>query len=537
VYSDQAYVDIDGTLSSPDETTVRILITDACDEIIYVGELEKKAGSHSFTEKIHLPDGMDDGFYTVFVSAPGNETALTDTFIFVKDVALALNALNGALAKNPAELQAELTRYQAVLGLTADEIAAVSQTVFEALAEQGSFTGLNEFKTVLLVALALDSIKAAADSGQLKAILEGTAGLRVDMTAGSDYSKLHDSKFVFDYIHSSNQRTEIDAKNEKLLIKLFNTGVVLGLANEITTGNKTDIARLLDAYKLDLNLISTPEWSDYESASGNAKGIIASKMAAPILSGAVLREAVDLLKLFVSAVKSYESEAADSVSYRPDRGGTGGGSRAPVVITAPVSLPAAPPPDETEKRGITEVFYDLTSTTWAIDSIAYLYERKIINGVGGNAFAPGEAVTREQFVKMLCEAFQLTRDDVSAEFDDIEPGSWPYKYVASLNALGIINGIGDSLFGFGLPVTREDMAVICFRLLSAAADVPLAEPAETAFADNGAISEYAVSAVAALNALGIINGSGGNRFEPKSTATRAEAAKITSDMTKSFVNR
>ena len=46
------------------------------------------------------------------------------------------------------------------------------------------------------------------------------------------------------------------------------------------------------------------------------------------------------------------------------------------------------------------------------------------------------------------------------------------------------------------------------------------------FNDAQNISAYAKSAVAILNQKGIVNGMDGNKFAPKNSATRAEAAQI-----------
>ncbi|MNV80275.1 Endo-1,4-beta-xylanase A precursor [compost metagenome] len=50
--------------------------------------------------------------------------------------------------------------------------------------------------------------------------------------------------------------------------------------------------------------------------------------------------------------------------------------------------------------------------------------------------------------------------------------------------------------------------------------------AKTAFADDAEIPAWAKSAVAATVESGIVQGVSGNKFAPKQTATRAEAAVI-----------
>lgn len=49
---------------------------------------------------------------------------------------------------------------------------------------------------------------------------------------------------------------------------------------------------------------------------------------------------------------------------------------------------------------------------------------------------------------------------------------------------------------------------------------------EIEFADSEDISDYARESVTALAASGVVNGTGDNRFAPKASATRAQAAQI-----------
>ena len=50
---------------------------------------------------------------------------------------------------------------------------------------------------------------------------------------------------------------------------------------------------------------------------------------------------------------------------------------------------------------------DIAEYGWAVDSITELYEKNIISGRDEKTFAPGERVLREEFVKMIVEAFAV----------------------------------------------------------------------------------------------------------------------------------
>lgn len=52
------------------------------------------------------------------------------------------------------------------------------------------------------------------------------------------------------------------------------------------------------------------------------------------------------------------------------------------------------------------------------------------------------------------------------------------------------------------------------------------------FADAASISAWARDAVSQMQAAGVLNGKGSGRFEPKGSVTRAEMAKMMSEMLK-----
>ena len=170
-------------------------------------------------------------------------------------------------------------------------------------------------------------------------------------------------------------------------------------------------------------------------------------------------------------------------------------------------------------------FADLAEAAWAKDYIEALADRGILSGVDEKHFLPNEAVTREQFVKMIAEAMQLSADSATTEFSDVRPDAWYAPYIAAAQKHGIIGGITEELFGVGAAVTRQDMCVILQRVLSAKGISATADGAE-AFADASAIAPYAREAVGQMKALGIVNGLEDNTFAPLSYMSRAQAAKV-----------
>lgn len=172
------------------------------------------------------------------------------------------------------------------------------------------------------------------------------------------------------------------------------------------------------------------------------------------------------------------------------------------------------------------IFSDLAKAAWARTSIEALAAREMINGVGDDRFAPSDKVTRAQFITMLMRALSLSAADATSSFTDLQQGAWYYEAVAAAQKLGIVQGKQDGSFGINEAISREEMAVMAYRAAKAAGSALAGDGTVQPFVDQAQISAYAAESVAAMQQAAIINGKGNDRFAPKETATRAEAAKI-----------
>ena len=76
-------------------------------------------------------------------------------------------------------------------------------------------------------------------------------------------------------------------------------------------------------------------------------------------------------------------------------------------------------------------------------------------------------------------------------------------------------------------ITREDICVFFANYMKYLNKEFKSVKGENVFADNSDISDYAAEAVKLCQTAGIINGSDGNMFNPKSFATRSEVAAMT----------
>lgn len=202
--------------------------------------------------------------------------------------------------------------------------------------------------------------------------------------------------------------------------------------------------------------------------------------------------------------------------------GSGGGGGGTSKIETP-SNTAINPEQTTEPENKDVIFNDIANVPWAKTAIEELYKEGIVNGVTSDSFEPEREIKREEFVKLICEAFGLGKGG-NASFDDVDASEWYAPYIAKCVDLGIILGVSNTQFGTGENITREDMAVIINRALrEKGAEL---ETADTNIGDEAEISDYAINDVKALYNAGIITGTGDGCFSPKDFATRAEAAVI-----------
>ncbi len=200
-------------------------------------------------------------------------------------------------------------------------------------------------------------------------------------------------------------------------------------------------------------------------------------------------------------------------------GGSGGGGGTVV---------SADPPKYPEISGETSIssgLNDLASVPWAKDAINYLYSEKIVSGQAEGVFAPMNNITRSEIVKMLVMAFGEYDSTAATAFYDLQ-NHWANSYVASAYNKGYVVGKSDTEFGANDYITRQDTAVILYRMMQVNDKTLTVENITKSFTDHKDISDYAVRGVEMLSEYGIINGFSDGTFKPQNLLTRAEAAVL-----------
>lgn len=249
-------------------------------------------------------------------------------------------------------------------------------------------------------------------------------------------------------------------------------------------------------------------------------GIETSKIT-DSLCGAIEGKTYTDMTTLVSYINNYKAPTTKPAQTGGTGGGGGGGIKNPLADTT-----ATTPTEDQKPFELEDPFTDLNGFEWAEESIKNLYYKSVLNGKEEGKFYPNDSVTREEFAKLITVAMKMNLVDAEIPFTDVEQGSWYEPYVRTAYLAQIAKGVTDTEFGTGRNITREDLCVMVCRAADAG-DYELTKAAdgEMNFDDNADISDYAKDSVEKLYRAGIVNGSDGC-FNPRATATRAEAAKI-----------
>ncbi|WP_305141089.1 S-layer homology domain-containing protein [Acutalibacter muris] len=175
-------------------------------------------------------------------------------------------------------------------------------------------------------------------------------------------------------------------------------------------------------------------------------------------------------------------------------------------------------------------FSDVPSTHWGIDGILAAYNDGVMTGTyfdastGERQFSPAAPLTMAEWTVMIYRAFYADEPYAVAQ------ESWWNREADILNRHGIYAGWGSlSSIQFNGPASRTAMAVTIANLMKdkgITADASKVEAAKTQITDLDSIYPMYQDAVATCWALGIINGTGGGKFDGNGNTERAAAATV-----------
>jgi hypothetical protein len=167
-------------------------------------------------------------------------------------------------------------------------------------------------------------------------------------------------------------------------------------------------------------------------------------------------------------------------------------------------------------------FSDVQPGDYFYTPVRYLYCRDVISGYADNTFRPYNNTTRGQLSKIvvLAEGW-IVNCPSNSGFSDVPPNHPFFCYVETALARNVISGYSDGTFRPGNNVTRGQLS----KIIVVAQQWIIDTTGGPHFTDVPTTSPFYGYIETAYNHT-IISGYSDRRFQPGSSATRGQIAKI-----------
>ena len=474
----------------------------------------EKITTSSFAADIKIPDKFINGEYHIYFVSQ-NQAGQVDILrkkVYYAGSTKLDNMLTAFNAVTDANVEATINAYMDVLlGVASDMdtfYAANKAKVNEAVVADKPYSNVGDINNTVFSIYAIDNMLASADVATFRGIFEYYSNIfGIDVT---DPAYIQGASYVNDKLYAD--KADITKSN---ISNMYTNALML---YEVNSATREIVDTVLNKYATFIGI-------DVNGAKYNQYKVFVAKTIAE--EGVVFNSVQDVITAFNNGITLGEnSESVDTPQPSVPVGGNGGGGGGSVVTNEKVYLDQPYVEEEKNVEGTSvaqAAFADLDTVAWAKEAITELKRLNIINGVSDTEFAPNREVTREEFAKMIVNAFAITGE--GKNFTDVPATAWYAPYVTALASSGIVNGVSETKFGVGTKITRQDAAVILDRTaLAVGTKYENRTSALNIFSDY--IADYAVDSIYRLYQNGVINGTSATTFGATTTLTRAQAAKM-----------
>ena len=170
---------------------------------------------------------------------------------------------------------------------------------------------------------------------------------------------------------------------------------------------------------------------------------------------------------------------------------------------------------------------------WAQDSIRFVVNYGLFEGITPSTFAPNAPMNRAMFVTVLGRLYTRMGNSIPSRNDnfiDTVNGSWYSRYVAWAAENGIVSGVGGNRFAPNQTVSRQEAATILQNFTRHTGRAAVGNPVRlNPFIDRATVAEWGRLPLAWAIEQGIIAGvstSNGLALQPNGPSTRAQIAVI-----------
>ena len=380
---------------------------------------------------------------------------------------------------------------------------SVAQYVADALNYEANANGIYTYHKTLDEAL--------ATGGEVKSIQAATTGeddtLTVTLIDRNDTTKIEvvsgeeiplPSRSDYGYNHFVGWKSSVDGKT-------YQPGDKVDISGNVTfTAQWTYIPPANPNYRIDI--------PDFENGTVTADPA-AAKAGAKVTLTATPDEGyavgtITVTDRFGDAVKVTENADGTYTFTMPN---------GQVTVTATFV--------ETEEP-VAEPFIDVAEGDWFYDAVVYAYQNELMDGVGGNRFAPNSETTRAQLVTILYRLEGEPAVSGDLPFTDVEAGIWYTDAILWAAENNIVNGVSDTEFAPGDDLTRQQLVTILYRYAEAKGYDVSASADLSGYPDADQVQDYAQPAMAWAVAENIIQGMEDGTLKPAGNASRAQIATI-----------
>lgn len=490
--------------------------------VLRMGETRaSQAGEYS----LRIPlDGIDNGTYMIVKASGGGKSPVSASVLVQYQTqnyvtGTVLPAFENAAAS---QLETLFEENQLLLGIdlgddyqaNKDDIHQMFVSVRENDCEADPATGkkFNSMDDVKNVFRSIDALRTLPSTLTSSDVSRFTSNYRslidYDFSAANEhYTLVKDAAYVI----AANILNEDEPQNISDIETAIAQSVAVAMLN---TKDATTVAPVVEKYAVLLGLDKTDYsiYCDTYTAYEVNKAFVDRDFTKP-------SEVISALSARIAVLASAAENDDDDDNNYSSGSSKGSSSIKNVVVVSDATISS----DKEKDEQTGTYFTDITNEHWAYDAIKALSAKDIVAGYPDGSFAPSEAVTREQLVKMIILSFEMEEGEAQAEFSDIASDRWSAQYINTAFDKGIVSGMPDGSFMPTVAVTRQDAAVMLARACKAAGRE---FTDRKQLSDSAEISSYATESVEELVAAGIISGFEDGSFRPMEKLTRAQAAQL-----------
>ena len=461
----------------------------------------------SFSTRIPIGESLSDGQYIIVQISGGGKNHVSSSYIRMFKTAQAIEdeILGEFQDASTSEMGALLKEYELLLGVNLDEEYKSNKTMIHNL-----FVSVRD-KDILQFESLNDILKAWDYAQSLLKLSKNPTTQDVE-----EFIENYEELIDYDFSEENEDYTQMAEEVHSLTAGIFaesapdsmnkvketlEQSVALSMVN---SKNGTTVSPVIQKYAGILGI----SYDDYENYCEKYGEYEVNKA----FVGQDFKNTIEVTTAFENRIDTLKNGETNNGG-----GGAPSSSHDSNWITKDDNSGSVAP-----KPTFTVKYSDLQTTHWAYYAVAALSEKGVINGFSDGSFKPDETVTREQFVKMIVNAFGINGEG-EFSFEDIENERWSAPFIRKAIACGITKGVSESLFAPEADVTRQDAAVMLHRICKVN---NIALSGEATLIDAEIVSNYAKESVNALAGAGVINGFDDGNFKPFEALTRGQAAKL-----------